>query len=121
MASSDVDSKSAKVNSKYPLSSSASVVPAVTTQEAIATRQIQIARLKPVSRLCTANGKPFLSVVVPVGLRPDGYIQVITDPLHDLKAMETDLGMPLKLSLANGQTSYLSGNWDSNQVDDRKR
>jgi Amt family ammonium transporter len=32
--------------------------------------------------------------------------------------METDLGMPLKLSLANGQTSYLSENWDSNQVDD---
>jgi len=75
------------------------------------------ARLKPAAHLCTANGKPFLSVVVPVGLRPDGYIQVITDPLHDLKDMGTDLGMPLKLSLANGQTSYQSENWDNNPID----
>ena len=76
------------------------------------------ARLKPVTRLCTVQDNPFLSVIVPIGLRPDGYIQVITDPLHDLKHMETGLGMPLKLSLANGKTSYLSKNWDSNQADE---
>jgi diguanylate cyclase (GGDEF)-like protein len=75
-------------------------------------------RLKPVAHLCTAGENPLLSVIVPIGLRPDGYIQVITDPLHDLKHMETALGMPLKLSLANGKTSYLSENWDSDQADD---
>ncbi len=76
------------------------------------------ARLKPFARLCTAHENPFLSVIVPIGLRPDGYVQVITDPLHDLKHMEADLGMPLKLSLANGKTSYISESWDSSQADE---
>ncbi len=92
--------------------------PGCTSPDIFSRSRTGSALLKPVARLCTEHEKPYLSVVVPVGLRPDGYIQVITDPLHDLQRMEIDLGMPLKLSLANATTSYLSKNWDSNQANE---
>ncbi len=37
-------------------------------------------RLKPVTRLCKSGDQPYLTVLVPIGLRPDGYLQVVTNP-----------------------------------------
>jgi len=69
-------------------------------------------RLKPFSKLCVDGDTPYLSVTVPIGLRPDGYIRVVTDPIHDLRRMETELGMPLQLSLINGDTRFISSSWN---------
>jgi diguanylate cyclase (GGDEF)-like protein len=68
-------------------------------------------RLKPYNKLCVDGYTPYLSVTVPIGLRPEGYIRVVTDPTHDLKRLETELGMPLKLSLINGDISFTSSSW----------
>ena len=68
-------------------------------------------RLKPVTRLCKSGDQPYLTVLVPIGLRPDGYLQVVTNPFHDLRRLEDELGMPLRLSGTGGETNYLSENW----------
>ena len=70
-------------------------------------------RLKPVTRLCKSGDRPYLTVLVPIGLSPDGYVQVVTDPFHDLRRLEDELGMPLRLSETGGKINYLSENWGS--------
>ncbi len=73
--------------------------------------------LQPVMQLCDGNGTALLAVVVPVGLRPDGYVQVTTDPVHDLKQLEQELGMPLRLTSAAGTVAYQSQDWDARAAD----
>ena len=75
-------------------------------------------RLKPLVILCTVNHEPLMSVIVPVGLRPEGYINVIVDPRHDLARLEQELGMPLRLTQTDGAISYLSSNWQDRAVED---
>ncbi len=69
-------------------------------------------RLLPISELCVSAGQPYDSVIVPIGgLRPDGYLQIISDPSYSLMPLETSLGMPLKLTLASGKVFYRSKAW----------
>jgi diguanylate cyclase (GGDEF)-like protein len=75
------------------------------------------ARLQPVSRLCTLGATPLFSVMVPIGLLPDGYVQVTTDPRHDLARLEDELGMPLRLTLADGAVTYQSASWSTRDAD----
>ena len=75
------------------------------------------ARLQPLSRLCTLGDSALFSVLVPIGLHPDGYVQVVTDPRHDLARLEDALGMPLRLTSAGGVTTYQSTHWSAHGTD----
>ena len=69
-------------------------------------------KIKPMSRLCIAGDKPYLSVLVPIGgLVLKGYLQVVINPTTDLQHIETKLGMPLSLSYINSETAYKSRQW----------
>jgi signal transduction histidine kinase len=68
-------------------------------------------RLKAVSELCLAAEHPYHALIIPIGLRLEGYLQVTTDPAHNLIPLETTLGMPLALSLPNGISLYRSADW----------
>lgn len=69
-------------------------------------------RLLPLSQLCLFVGQPYYAVIIPVGgLKPKGYLQLITDPSHSLITVETALGVPLKVMLGTGRTVYKSKAW----------
>jgi len=69
-------------------------------------------RLKVTSELCLYQGQSYQSVIVPIGgLRPRGYLEIITDPTHSLRPVETALSMPLQILRANGDLVYQSSAW----------
>jgi signal transduction histidine kinase/ActR/RegA family two-component response regulator len=71
-------------------------------------------RLKTISALCLRDGKPYFSLLLPIGgLRVTGYLEVVTDPVYSLRAVETDLGMPLRMRYVSGATAYESADWPS--------
>jgi diguanylate cyclase (GGDEF)-like protein len=75
-------------------------------------------RLKPLARLCAIDARPRYALLVPIGLQPAGYIELLTDPTHALLALEAALDMPLRLSLADGSSVYASGSWNRTAGDD---
>ncbi|MCR4300641.1 MAG: EAL domain-containing protein [Sulfuricaulis sp.] len=69
-------------------------------------------RLLPISQLCQFSGLPFHAQIVPIGgLRPTGYLQIVTDPTYSLAKIETALDMPLKITLVPGRVFYKSESW----------
>jgi len=69
-------------------------------------------KTKPKSHLCEHNSRPLFSTVVSIGsLKPQGYIQIITDPAHILTQIETELGIPLKIYNKYQDILHLSVNW----------
>ena len=77
-------------------------------------KRVGVERLKTISEICLAAGHPFHAIMIPIGLRLTGYIQVTTDPAHSLIPLETALGMSLALSLQNGISVYQSADWVEN-------
>lgn len=69
------------------------------------------ARLQAMSHLCVHRGQPIFAQILPVGLRPDGYVIVVTDPARNLVAIEPHLQLPLTLYRPGGHVLYRSGNW----------
>lgn len=70
------------------------------------------ARLRTLGDLCFYRGKAYHGVIVPLGgLSPQGYVVVITDPAPHLAAIETSLGMPVRLTYPNGQVAHESLAW----------
>jgi PAS domain-containing protein len=71
-----------------------------------------IERMKPSSHLCKYNNRPYYSTVVSIGsLKPQGYLQIITNPVHILTQIETELGIPLKIYNINQDLLHQSVNW----------
>lgn len=69
-------------------------------------------RLKTITELCLVNDKPYFSMLLPIGgLRVKGYLEVVTDPVYSLQAIESDLGMPLRINYQGGATAYVSPQW----------
>jgi diguanylate cyclase (GGDEF)-like protein len=70
-------------------------------------------RLKPVSRLCQTNGNPYIAVLTPIGgLRLQGYLLLIVNPIGNIAAAEQGLGTPLRISLpAKHQQIAQSESW----------
>lgn len=69
-------------------------------------------RLKSLGELCLYRGRLYYSVIVPIGgLRPRGYLEVITDPVHSLKEVERALSLPLLIQRPSGQVLHRSRNW----------
>ena len=71
-----------------------------------------VERTKPSSRLCEYNNHPLYSTVVSIGsLKPQGYIQIISNPAHILAQIETELGIPLKIYNKHRVLLHQSANW----------
>ncbi|MFK5912995.1 MAG: EAL domain-containing protein [Woeseiaceae bacterium] len=69
-------------------------------------------RIKVIHDICFYQNRPIYTVIVPVGgLRIKGYIIVITNPTHNLKSLESNLGMPVRFRLNNNTTAYQSLEW----------
>lgn len=77
-----------------------------------AKRRHGASRLQILSELCLYEGRPQFAIVVPAGgLKISGYIVVIADPAHNLKGISGELGLPLQLSLRNGDIVYTDDTW----------
>lgn len=73
-------------------------------------------RLKTITELCLVDGKPYFSMLLPIGgLRVKGYLEIVTDPVYSLQAIEANLGMPARIRYQNGKTAYESSQWPSDQ------
>jgi len=73
-------------------------------------------RMKTLKQLCLYNNRPVYAVIVPVGgLKLKGYIMIITDFIHNLKNIESDLSLPLSLRLANNEVVFQSSDWSSSE------
>ena len=70
-------------------------------------------RLETISELCLApTGRAGFAVLLPIGgTHIKGYLEVVTNPVHNLLALEASLGMPLKITLASSQPAYRSPLW----------
>jgi diguanylate cyclase (GGDEF)-like protein len=76
-------------------------------------QQLQGTRsLRPLYELCLLQGKPYLASIVPVGdLVPDGYIQLVTDPLEKLSHIGSRLEIPVRISLPDATVLYVTEDW----------
>ena len=71
-------------------------------------------RLKALGGIWSDGKNAYHSVLVPVGgLRLRGYLEVITDPAHNLIAIESMLTAPLKISNLKNEEKYISEKWDT--------
>ncbi|MDH5219069.1 MAG: EAL domain-containing protein, partial [Gammaproteobacteria bacterium] len=58
------------------------------------------------------EGKPYFSALTVIGgLSPKGYIQVVTNPVHHLRYIEKELGMPASIRLPDDTIVFQSDNW----------
>jgi len=68
--------------------------------------------LKLKTQLCEYNQQALLSTVIPVdNTKASGYIQLLTNPLHALTQIETELGLPLKIYSSNNVLLHQSFKW----------
>ena len=73
-------------------------------------------RLKTITELCLRDGRPHFSMLLPIGgLRVAGYLEIVSDPVFAMLAVEAELGMPLRIRYADGSTAYQSDRWPPEQ------
>lgn len=77
-------------------------------------------RLKAVSQVCVFKEQLRLVAIVPLGgLRLEGYLSVVVDPLPALSLAEKGLGIPLLIKTVQGTLLYRSDDWPAtDQMDD---
>ncbi len=69
-------------------------------------------RLQLIAGTCSHAGSPMFVTISPYGgLRPAGYIQIVSSLASSLEQLETALGMPIRIQLPNGEASYQSADW----------
>ena len=91
--------------------SNTDVVPCNTLLESVKTLVIS-ERLKPHSQICLFDGRPLLSTLVPVdSLKPEAYIQVISNPAHILAKIQHELGTQVQITSADNTVLYQSDEW----------
>ena len=75
-------------------------------------------RLKLLNTVWAANDGAVISLLAPVGgLRLLGYIEVIVDPVHNLRSLEKMMGIPVTLLNTDQQLQYQSENWATIESD----
>lgn len=73
-------------------------------------------RLTSISALCKMKERNFYSTVVPIGgLIPQGYLQIVANPIHNLKGIDDRLGSPIKISSLNNIEIYKTKDWPSKE------
>ncbi len=74
-------------------------------------------RLKTITELCLVKGRPYFSLLLPIGgLRVKGYLEIVTDPVYSLQVLESDLGMPLLIRYTDGKSAYQSPQWPKDHL-----
>jgi len=69
-------------------------------------------KLQILAKICTHNNHPVYAVIVPFGgLRPKGYILIITDLAYALQSIEKKLAMPIQLFSPGEDLLFKSKNW----------
>ena len=69
-------------------------------------------RLQSITELCLFEDKPYFAVMVPLGgLRPYGYLQVVSDPVPGLSRISESLDIPIQISLMNDAAVYQTPDW----------
>jgi len=77
-------------------------------------------RVKYLQDICTLEGTTYHAMLVPIGgLRPIGYIQIVSDPAYSLRPVESDLGMPLEIRYPNDQIAFRSNFWPNEATRDQ--
>jgi hypothetical protein len=85
-----------------------------------ARRRSDADHLKILSELCLSGDRLYQAVMVPIGgLRPVGFLVVISNPAHSLIPLGTALGMPLRLARADGGEVYRSPDWPHSDAFDK--
>jgi len=75
-------------------------------------------RIKVISELCLARGKPVVSVLVPIGgAWLQGYLLIVVDPTLNISAAEKHLAMPLKIISPNKAVMFESPGWPNENAD----
>ena len=69
-------------------------------------------RLRTLSRLCMHNGRAVYAQLIPIGLRPSGYVVVVSDPAHNLVELEQGLKLPVALYQPGEHLLYRSSSWN---------
>lgn len=69
-------------------------------------------RLKSLNALWVSSKGPMFSILVPVGgMRLLGYLEVVTDPMHNLRDVAKMLRAPITIANASGEENFRSENW----------
>ncbi len=69
-------------------------------------------RLEPHSQFCLFDGKPLLSSLVSIGsLKPEGYIQVISDPAQMFAKLQHETGTQIQITSTDGLVLHQSDGW----------
>lgn len=77
-----------------------------------AKQRVGVERLVTIGSLCNVNKRNFYSTLVPIGgLIPKGYLQIVADPIHNLKNIDQRLGSPIKISSNKVTEIYKTKNW----------
>ena len=81
-------------------------------QLALARQRQGVDRYKTVGSLCAYLHRPFYTAIVPIGgFKLKGYLQVVSDPLHNFSTLEQRMGSAVKLFFDNGELGYRSDDW----------
>jgi len=92
------------------------VVPCNTLLEPEKTHAIA-GRLEPHSQFCLFDGKPLLSTLLSIGgLKPEGYIQVISDPAHMLAKLQHEPGTQIQITSTDGIVLHQSDEWHTDAL-----
>ncbi len=66
------------------------------------------------ARRCLIDDKPYLGIMVPIaGVRPEGHLLLIVDPVPSILHVGASLGTPVRISLPNGQQLLQTEDWPS--------
>lgn len=77
-------------------------------------------RLRPKFARCSTDGRPYLSVIVPVGtLRLKGYLMLAIDPTPNMIDAEEEMGTPVIIALPDSSIAYKSSDWPDTRERDR--
>ena len=69
-------------------------------------------KLQILSRSCLFEKRPVYAVMIPFGgLKPKGYIQVVTDFAYSMQKLEQSLAMPVEITSIDDKVLYRSSNW----------
>lgn len=81
------------------------------------------ARLKIFSDLCVDENYALQAVIIPVGgLRPTGYLLVLTNPVASIMGISEELNTPVEVTLANGKLLDSIGKWpEKDEQTDRNK
>lgn len=81
-----------------------------------AKKRVDTDRLRIISYLCNMNKRSFYSILVPIGgLKPQGYLQIVANPIHNLKNIEQRLGSPIKVSSDKNTEIFKTKNWPAKE------